>query len=112
MVIDFLYKDFDLIIFKLLGYKENKTINKIQQILSSVEANFISKQKMGINVNLAHISRNNKPSYYQKQKAILNDKYYNYYKIGHFRQNCRVQDFRLAKRKASDTKQNNAPRSK
>ena len=67
---------------------------------------------MGITANHAHISKNNKPSYNEKQKVILNNKYYNYYKMGHFKWDCKMQNFRLAKKKASDTIQDDAPRSK
>ena len=112
MVIDSLHKDFNLITSGLLGQREDKTIDKIQQILFSAKAKFISKQKVGITANLAHMSRNNKPSYSQKQKTTLNDESYNCHKIEHFGRDCRMQDFRLAKRKASDTRQDDAPRFK
>ena len=58
------------------------------------------------------MSKNNKPSYSQKQKVILNNKYYNCHKMEHFGQDCKIQDFKLAKRKANNTRQDNAPRSK
>ena len=58
------------------------------------------------------MSRNNKPSYSQKQKITLNNKCYNCHKMVYFEQDYRMQNFRLAKRKASDIRQNNVPRSK
>ena len=44
--------------------------------------------------DITHLSRNNKSSYSQKQKAI------------------QMQNFKLAKRKASDTKQDDTPKIK
>ena len=67
---------------------------------------------MGINAYHSHMSRNNKPSYSQKRKATLGDKCYNCHKMGYFGRDCRMQDFRLAKRKANNTRQDNTPRSK
>ena len=104
MAIDSLHKEFNLIISGLLGQGGDKIIDKIQQILSFIKVKFISKQEVGITINLAHMSKNNKLSYSQKQKATLNDKYYNCHKIKHFRQDYRMQNFKLAKRKASDTR--------
>lgn len=67
---------------------------------------------MGIITNLVHMSKNNKLSYSQKQKTTLNDKYYNYHKMRHFKQDYKMQNFRLAKKKVSDTKQDNVLRFK
>ena len=112
MAIDSLHKDFDLITSELLGQEGDKTIDKIQQILSSAKAKFISKREVGITADLAYMSRNNKPNYSQKRKATLDDECYNCHKMGHFGLDCRMQDFRLAKRKANDKRQDNTPRSK
>ena len=57
---------------------------------------------MNIIANLAYISRNIKPSYSWNQKAILDKKYYNCHKIGYFEYDCRMQNFRLAKKKVSN----------
>lgn len=59
---------------------------------------------MGIDTNLAYISKNNKLSYSQKPKVILDDKYYNYHKMWYFRWNYKMQDFKLAKKKTNNIK--------
>ena len=84
MVINSLHKDFDLIISRLLEQKRDKTTDKIQQILSFAKAKFIIEREIDIIADLGYMSRNNNPSYNQKQKATLNNKCYNCYKIRHF----------------------------
>lgn len=58
------------------------------------------------------MSRNNKSSDSLKLKATFDDKYYNCHKMGHFGWDYRMQDFRLAKKKASNTRQDNTSRFK
>lgn len=58
------------------------------------------------------MSRNNIPSYSQKQKVTLNDKYDNCHKIRHFRQDCRMLKILDSLKKAYNIKQNNVPRFK
>lgn len=61
-----MYKDFDLLPSRLLEKGENKSINKIQQILSSAKAKFINEQEVSIIVDFVYMSKNHKTHYGQK----------------------------------------------
>ena len=58
----------------------DKTINKIQQILASTKAKFISKQATRVIENLVIMSKNRNSA---KQKASSKKKCFNYGKLGH-----------------------------
>lgn len=93
-----------MVISRLFGQEEDKTINDIQQILFFVKTKFINQWEVGITINLIHILRNNQLNYNQRKKSTFNDKCYNCYIMDYFRWDYRIQGFRLAKRKISDIK--------
>lgn len=74
ITLDFLYNNFKITRTSMLE-KKNKLIDKIQQILTSVEAKLISKRITGITKNLAIVLKGQ--SRRIKRKATNKNKYFN-----------------------------------
>lgn len=53
-----LYDDFKYVISGLLSQRKEKSIDKIQSMLSLAEAKLVNKRKVGVMINLIYISRN------------------------------------------------------
>ncbi len=106
-----LHEDFEHVTSGLLGQRGEKSIDKIQSILSSAEAKFVSKRAVRVTANLAHMSKNSGQK--RKAKATSEDECFNCHKMGHFGRDCKFPDYRLKKKNSSSTKQdcdNNSPR--
>lgn len=58
---------------------------------------FISKKIVGLIANLVYILKKNNYKY-SKTKAKSKNKYFNYYKIGYFSQNCKFFDYYIKKK--------------
>lgn len=73
VALNFLHDDFKTTTTNMLKRKD-KIINKIQQILASTKAKFISKHGTGVTGDLAIMSQEQNS---RKQKASSNNKCYN-----------------------------------
>ena len=91
--LNLLCKDFDTITASILE-TGHKTINQIESIFQSKKAKNLSKQATGGTENLAIAFKNKSRP---KKKANSDNKYYNYYKLGYFRQVCLLPNRKLNK---------------
>ncbi len=91
------HDDFNPHVSRLLGQRREKIIHKIQSVLAFTEKRILSKKTIRLPANLAHMSKNNR--YRHKQIVIYEYGCYNYHKIKQFRQDCKLLDFWLLKRK-------------
>lgn len=94
---DSLHEDFEHVISGLLGQGGEKSINKIQSILASSEAKFLSKRAVGTTAELAYMSKTSNQK--RKSTATSEDECFNCHKMGHFRRDCRHPDYRSLKKK-------------
>lgn len=110
---DALYEEFKYVNSGLLEQRGEKNISEILSILSSAEVKRLSIKAIRIT---------NKPAYMLKKKnqkhkamTISKNKYINCHKMGHFRRDCRMPDYRLLKKKSTDNARqdcDNSPRPK
>lgn len=93
-----LHKKFKYATSQLLGQRGKKSINKIYFILLFAKAKFLSEKAVEAIIKLTYILKNNN----QKCKtiAINKNKCLNCYKIENFRQNYKILDHKLLKKKA------------
>ena len=90
VTVDSLHDNFETTTTSMLE-QGDKTIDEIQQILTSAEAKFISKRATGVTGDLAMMSQGRNSSG-MKRKATSEDKCYNCQKYGHFGRDCRLPD--------------------
>lgn len=88
--INALHKEFEYITFRLLEQEEEKSMSKTQSILLSNKTKLLSKRLIGVTTKLVHMSRRNNQKC--KVMATSKEKYFNCYKMKHFRQDCRMPD--------------------
>lgn len=86
MALNSLHQDFKIITTSLLEMNE-KSINKIYNILQSEEAKNPSKWAIGDLCNLVMAFRNKKNAS-EKRKTTTENEYYNCHKLWHFGQDC------------------------
>lgn len=98
MALDSLHDDFETTTTTMLE-RGDKTINKIQLILASSEAKFISKRTTGVTRDLAMMSKGRN---FSKRKAASDNKCYNCHKLGHFGRGCTLPDQRNKKKKSDE----------
>lgn len=84
IILNLLYNNFETTTNNMLK-SGNKTIDKIQQILASAKAKFISKWATRVTKDLAMLSQR----MIGKRKATSNNRYFNCNKLKHFGRNCR-----------------------
>lgn len=82
ITINSLYNNFNSTTNIILKY-DNKTINKIQQILVSIKAKFIGKRITSITRDFVMIFKN-----CIKRKITSKNKCFNYKKLSYFGKNC------------------------
>lgn len=105
VAIKLLHDDFEHVTLGLLGQEGEKGIDKIQSMLSSAKAKFVSKRAVRVTANLAHMSRNNSLKH-SKAIATSEDKRFNCYKRGHFSRDCKFPDYCIGKKKNSNNSSN------
>lgn len=111
VTLDSLHNDFDIITESMLEWGD-KSIDKMQQILASAEAKFISKRATGVTGDLAMSKGRNSTA---KKRANSDDKCFNCGKLGHWGRDCTLPDHRAKwskSDKSSSSKQRQAKRNR